>query len=152
MPMNLSLFKKCFKCGLEKHLSQFYKHKKMKDGHFNKCKECSKEDSKEHRKNNRGYYLNYDRNRPPRKNVQKVSSVKKNEYNKTWEKKNPTKRKAHSVFWYAIRLGKIERKTNCERCGQTDRIHGHHHDYDKPLEVEWLCIQCHAKEHRKITV
>lgn len=37
--------KKCFKCGEVKELDKFYKHKRMKDGHLNKCIECTKKDT-----------------------------------------------------------------------------------------------------------
>jgi len=37
----------CFKCLKEKELSCFYKHNKMLDGHLNKCKDCTKKDTKE---------------------------------------------------------------------------------------------------------
>lgn len=35
--------KKCFKCGKDQPLSKFYVHKRMSDGHLNKCKQCVKD-------------------------------------------------------------------------------------------------------------
>lgn len=37
--------KKCFKCNIEKPLTEYYKHSKMGDGHLNKCKDCTKKDT-----------------------------------------------------------------------------------------------------------
>lgn len=37
--------KKCFKCGAEKPLDEFYKHKQMADGHLNKCITCTRNDT-----------------------------------------------------------------------------------------------------------
>lgn len=36
----------------------------------------------------------------------------------------------------------------CERCG-AEKAEKHHEDYSKPLEVRWLCRDCHLQEHRE---
>ncbi len=50
----------------------------------------------------------------------------------------------------AIRRGIVTRLTHCESClGANREIHAHHNNYDKPLEVVWLCCSCHARLHKK---
>lgn len=72
---------------------------------------------------------------------------------KKWRDKNKEvltpKRKAHQLVMFAIKLGVIKKDVECSKCGSTKRIEGHHEDYDKPLEVEWLCNACHQRLHKR---
>jgi ribosomal protein S27AE len=86
------------------------------------------------------------------------------EYQREWRKRNPTysadavrryrakpdtapKLRARETLARAVRQGRIERPAECPRCGVVGKIQGHHKDYSKPLEVEWLCGLCHGQEH-----
>lgn len=48
---------------------------------------------------------------------------------------------------YKVR-GKIPRKP-CEKCGDP-KSQMHHHDYGRPLDVQWLCKTCHVAWHKLI--
>jgi hypothetical protein len=59
-------------------------------------------------------------------------------------------RKKHNARAYLreyIKRGKIVRKP-CEVCGEL-KSEPHHADYDKPLEVIWLCRKHHLELHKK---
>jgi len=63
------------------------------------------------------------------------------------KKKN---KKHHLARWRlhsAIKKGAITRDP-CEVCGEV-KTEAHHEDYDKPLDVTWLCRRCHCAFHRK---
>jgi hypothetical protein len=62
---------------------------------------------------------------------------------------NPLKNKAWSAFWNAKKYGKITAQP-CEVCGTNNRIEGHHPDYNKPLDVIWLCVKHHREVHNEI--
>ena len=152
--------KKCFKCGNVKDISQFYKHQQMKDGHLNKCKECTKKDTIKNYHDNLEYYKNYEKSRatlPHRIDARKLYS--KTEYGKQSHRKSrmkyitkyPNARKAHKIFSYAIKSNKITRGDSCEQCSSRTRIEGHHDDYNFPLDVRWLCCKCHHKWHKNNT-
>ena len=61
-----------------------------------------------------------------------------------------TKRqRARAYLGTYVKRGKVIKPDVCSRCESTDRIHGHHEDYDKPLEVVWVCHSCHMDIHGK---
>jgi hypothetical protein len=57
-------------------------------------------------------------------------------------------RKAVQKLCRAVDSGKLIRPSECSMCGVLNtQIIGHHEDYDKPLEVIWVCLKCHRKIH-----
>lgn len=151
--------KKCFKCNEVKPLADFYKHKEMKDGRLNKCKECTKKDVANHRQNNIEKIREYDRSRSmlphrvkAREEYSKTKRYKEScaKSNKRYKKENPIKYKAHTAVGNAVRDGVLIKPTICECCSiESDNLHGHHDDYSKPLDVRWLCPRCHIEWHRE---
>ena len=56
-----------------------------------------------------------------------------------------------NVVTHAIRDGIINRPDTCSICGEVGALlHGHHDDYSKPLDVRWVCVQCHKDIHREV--
>jgi len=53
------------------------------------------------------------------------------------------RKKAHRSANYALQKG-ILTKGRCLICHTTKNVEMHHEDYDKPLEVTWLCKSCHG--------
>lgn len=48
----------------------------------------------------------------------------------------------------AVYRGLIHKPNFCNRCGvikEKRYIHGHHEDYSKPFDVEWVCSTCHGE-------
>jgi len=57
--------------------------------------------------------------------------------------------KARVMVSDRLHRGLLTKPESCSRCGKTTiKLHAHHHDYSKPLDVEWLCIPCHRQEHK----
>jgi len=136
--------KECFKCKTVKPLTEFYKHSKMADGHVNKCKECNKNDVTSNRNKNIEKVRAYDRERAKKPDrIKAVAAI-----TKAWRAEDSRRSVAHSQVAKAIRNGALVRQPCC-RCGEIKSL-AHHEDYDKPLEVMWLCQPCHKQRHKEL--
>ena len=134
----------CFKCGETKSLDNFYKHSKMADGHLNKCKECAKNDVSKHRNQNLEKVRAYDRARGKIPERIKANT----EVNRAWRAEDKRRQMAHYAVSRAIKAGSLVRSP-CVRCGEQKSL-AHHEDYDKPLDVMWLCQPCHKQRHKEL--
>lgn len=59
----------------------------------------------------------------------------------------PNKQAARLAVRAAIKRGEIV-KMPCEICGCV-KSQAHHDDYDKPLDVRWLCVPHHNEHHTR---
>ena len=127
----------------------------------NTCKECIKKRAKQYRLDNIEKVKEYDRNRPNKEeraikhrervhNCTEEEKERRREYLRQWNHKNKHKKNAHLKVSRAVMNGVLDRPKECENCGAEGKIHAHHPDYTKPLEVLWLCDTCHKQEHIKL--
>ena len=69
---------------------------------------------------------------------------------RAYRKRYPEKVRAHAAVERAVKRGDLVRPDTCERCGdQAKFIEASHDDYEKKLEVEWLCKPCHYEKDRR---
>lgn len=71
------------------------------------------------------------------------------EATRRWREANRDKQRAHDAVARALKSGRLQKPERCESCGEATLLNGHHEDYGKALDVQWLCHDCHARRHRK---
>lgn len=130
---------KCSSCGHYRDVSLFNKNSSCERGYDFYCKECRK-------KTTRKYYIKHrDQSLAKSKKYAKDNQDKINEAER--RRYNPHKQKARNTLVWAVIRGEMIRADKCSHCGSDTYIVGHHADYDKPLDVTWLCRDCHIALH-----
>lgn len=71
------------------------------------------------------------------------------EYARKRRARDKEKFAARSAVQRALADGTLV-KMPCERCGSEENVHAHHEDYERWLEVVWLCAVHHAERHREM--
>lgn len=157
--------KVCKKCNKEKDETEFRRRNERL--FYNHCKECQRQKRKEDYWANRGLELK--KNKEYRERNKEVLSTKRRDRTgatkrngkdlvkfkktvkrrlKNYREKFPFKIKAHNEVRKALRKKALLKPDRCEMCKRSVGVEAHHEDYEKSLEVRWLCRQCHIKIHR----
>lgn len=138
--------KKCSTCGQIKAVDHFYADKRRPDGLKSQCKSCHTRGNlrtrnpDRKRETNAVYMARARAANPDKFRARDREASRRRIKNERTE----ARREVHA----ALRAGRLARPSRCGRCGLACTPAAHHHDYSKPLEVEWLCSACHGKEHR----
>ncbi|MCK4518237.1 helix-turn-helix transcriptional regulator [Candidatus Babeliales bacterium] len=114
--------KECKKCASVKDVSEYHKDKRKSDGLSPWCKVC--------------------------KNQHRSAAIKKERQDK--DSPASKRRRVHRLVAQAVKKGTLVKPDKCEQCDQLkmrEDIEGHHADYDKVYDVEWLCRSCHTSRH-----
>lgn len=139
---------RCKSCLLEKRDDDFYISNKTK------CKECIKATVTQNRLANIEHYRAYDRQRSSKPNRVAAREayaqtpegrIASAAAKKRWIVANSIRRQAHNKVNAAVRDGRLTPEP-CFICGE--KAQAHHPDYDRPLDVTWLCPEHHKAAHR----
>lgn len=131
----------CGKCGKTKSGAEFPKDATRASGRASACGECYRKKKREEHKRHPGcnsyHALKHRLNNPQmyRDNA------------RLNRQRHPKAAYARDVIRNEVKRGRLQRGP-CETCGKK-RAHGHHDDYDRPLEVRWLCPTHHRYWHEE---
>jgi len=123
--------KECIICGEMKSLSDYYVHKRMKDGHLNKCKSCCKEQAM-----NRHYTLSENDEwveKERKRSRDKYHRLGYRERQYELNKKSPYKNALYKRLHHKLSLGK--------------GLNVHHWNYREMEDVIILCAKQHRRAH-----
>ena len=134
--------KKCFKCGRELPLTEFYKHAKMLDGHLNKCKECTKKDTQ----------INYDRKSKNSEWVEKERVRGRDKYERLYKPKYLRDISKFDMPYKNLVDNSNTSRELRSRGYDTNGKEAHHWNYNEPKQVFLLTTETHHRIHQFIMV
>ena len=125
--------------------TSYYKSKRTWNGITSQCRNCHIRGSIRTRDTENSKRLGRESMRRQRKINPEKFRAREREYSKNGRPKD-IRYYARLCLNNALRGGIIQKPKVCEKCNKEKKLTGHHEDYMKPLEVEWLCYGCHGNK------
>lgn len=109
--------------------------------HYYENKWKYKEYRETHREEGKIYSKRY------RENNLEILRKRKAELERGYRKEKPLEFKARKSIYYALKRKKLNKPEECQMCNKAKPLEAHHKDYNKPLDVIWVCKECHGGIH-----
>ncbi len=139
--------RRCYDCGHTKVLDLFVANARKPGGRGYLCKECRNTHRREQYTPQVGVLRTEEELAARRENARRGRAADPSANTAAtgeWRKRNPKKRRVQRMVQKAVADGALARQL-CEVCG--NHAEAHHDDYDKPLDVRWLCTRHHNAWH-----
>ena len=152
--------KPCTKCGESQPLTAFCTDRQKRDGLTSHCRTCIRRASERYRTSPTGRVMRREQCRRKYWRDPAKAHDERRRYHAAhpeWVRARitrvpPEKERARRILQQAVRCKRVTKPNHCQRCTtpvpDPRLLHGHHHDYTQPLNVEWICPRCHGLEHR----
>lgn len=138
----------CTRCNCDKPESEFHIRRRAKSGRASACRQCV---STYKRENQHLQRSNRERNpedaRRRYKDYRAKNRDKINARNRLRYQQTKHRIPAYYAVRAALKSGDLVRPFQCSKCQDWCDPQAHHEDYNKPLEVVWLCSRCHRRHH-----
>lgn len=138
--------KRCGTCREDKLLGEFAPHNGSRDGARNHCRECCATGRRPIKPETPAQKARR-KERQSRPEWQRSHA----EALKLHAKRFPKAARATSIATAAYHAGMLFKPPHCQAagCQSEGRLEKHHHDYDRPLSVLWVCPAHHRQGHSR---
>ena len=148
----MNKIKVCTKCGIEKELEGFSLRRDSKDGRMASCILCRRVSNQKRYSENKekikaSHKVYRESHREEIKAHRKTDSYRESDKRSRLKAQNACR----SRNYFHRNRHNIAVPETCSRCPSSNRVEAHHDDYNKPMEVKFLCQTCHIKWHKSNT-
>ena len=145
--MELIAERRCCRCRQTKPLGDFCRHRGNPLGRSYYCRGCALVHQRAYRRTVKGKISH--RRAVKKHNQRPEVRERRRQAGAKYAALHLREHRATLKVDWAVTTGALVRPGVCSACGAKTKIVGHHKDYNKALDVIWLCDSCHSLLHLK---